>query len=166
MRLSTKDLPIPYRPNVANRQAQQATPFKELPPILRPRMNFPIPPCMHFGLVIPSEALLDVAIKEKGYEVPGILQSEILPDSPDYDDYTVSRLAMEFIAEHFVHDVKLAYAFVYDDEELVQIVSISSNWRPSEMAEETAKKLAEYFKVTEPPMWYLDSDRWRWRFDV
>ncbi|CAL1703170.1 unnamed protein product [Somion occarium] len=166
MRISTKDLPEPYRPCVTKRQARQATPFQELPPILRPRMNFPIPPCMHFGLVIPPEALLDVAIKEKGYEVPDIPKSKILPGFPAYDIFTVSCLARDFIVEHFSHDVKLDYAFVYNNGVLVQIVSVSSTWRPSGMAEETVKKLAEYFKVTDPPMWYLDSERWRWRFDV
>lgn len=121
---------------------------------------------MHFGLVVPTELLLQVAIKQKGYTIPDIPQSELLPGYPAYNDYVVCCLALDFMIKHFDHDLRLEYGIVYREGELLRIVSICSNWKTSQKADETAKKIADYFGITDHPLWYLDWELWRWRFDV
>ncbi|CAL1703168.1 unnamed protein product [Somion occarium] len=166
MRVSTKDLPEAYRPSATKEQAQQAKPFEDLPIILRPHAHLPFPPRMHWGYAIPIESLLDIAVEKMGYKIPDIPESELLPGCPPYNDLFVSNLAMIFLENHVEHDMQLDYQIVFCEGEITYVISICSSWEHCPKALDTAKRLADYFGMTESPKWYLDYHLWHWRYDV
>lgn len=132
--------------------ARQTPALKKLERVLREPYSFePLPPMLHYGYAVEVEQLQDIAA-HLGYT----------REAEGYNRLTAMIKAINHITGEVIeHPAKLKNALC--EGEFLLVVSLCTNWEPSERLDEVVPKLKEYLGETEDPMWYLDWEQWFWR---
>ncbi|KAL6305468.1 hypothetical protein BKA93DRAFT_778347 [Sparassis latifolia] len=151
---SLKDIHPGFTPGAPFALVRQVPAYEDLPPVLKPTAFGPIPPIMHYGYVISFEQFFAIAATQLGFskEVDGPAWSE---------DIAMHQVADHIASEVIHHPAKVAWVCV--DRKRPFLLSLCTNWYPSQRLEEVDPKVREFLGIEEKGKWYLDVTQRKWR---
>ncbi|GBE84677.1 hypothetical protein SCP_0606560 [Sparassis crispa] len=151
---SLREIHPGFQPGVSFALARQVPAYEELPPVLKPTAFGPIPPIMHYGYLITFEQFFAIAAMQLGFSIE-------LKDHAWSEDIAMHKVAQYIAGKVIHHPTKVAWVCV--DRKRPFLLSLCTNWYPSQRLEEVDPKVREYLGIEEKGKWYLDAKQWQWR---